>query len=98
MDAERRLSIERWFASRGVPQLIEGFSSEQRMDARTGPFIAIWIVAGTYILWARRADASLTDNVVAGTIALVASPLAIGALLWARRHIPFDLLHRAGAE
>ena len=90
MDAETRISIERWFAARGVPQLIEGFSSEQRMDARAGPFIAIWIVVGTYLLWARRPDASLIDNVVAGTIALVASLLAIGALLWVRRHIPFD--------
>jgi hypothetical protein len=90
MDAETRRAIERWFASRGVPQLIEGFSSEQRMDARAGPFIAAWIVIGTYLLWARRADASLVDNVVAATIALVASLVAIGAVLWVRRHIPFD--------
>jgi uncharacterized membrane protein len=91
MDAETRRAIERWFASRGVPQLIEGFSSEQRMDARAGPYIAIWIVVGTYLLWGRRPDASLMDNVVAGTIAVVASLLAIGAFLWVRRHIPFDL-------
>jgi hypothetical protein len=90
MDAGTRRAIERWFASRGVPQLIEGFSSEQRMDARAGPFIAIWIVVGTYVLWARRLDASLIDNVVAGTVALVASLLAIGVFLWVRRHIPFD--------
>ena len=50
MDAQTRRAIERWFASRGVPQLIEGFSSEQRMDARAGPYIAIWIVVGTYLL------------------------------------------------
>lgn len=91
MDAETRRAIERWFASRGVPQLIEGFTSEQRMDARAGPFIAVWIVIGTYLLWARRSDMSVLDNAVAGTIALVASLLAIGVFLWVRRHIPFDL-------
>ena len=91
MEAETRRAIERWFASRGVPQLVEGFRSEQRMDARAGPFIAVWIVVGTYLVWARRPDESLIDNVVAGTIAVVASLLAIGAFLWVRRHLPFDL-------
>ena len=90
MQAETRQAIERWFSSRGVPQLIEGFSSEQRMDLRAGPYIAVWIVAGTYLVWARRHDVSLLDNVVAMTLALVASLIGIGAFLWIRRHAPFD--------
>ena len=90
MQAETRQAIERWFSSRGVPQLIEGFSSEQRMDLRAGPYIAVWIVVGTYLVWARRHDVSLLDNVVAMTLALVASLIGIGAFLWIRRHAPFD--------
>ena len=50
MEVGRR-STERWFVVRGVPQLIEGYSSEQRMDARAAPFIAGWIVLGTLFVW-----------------------------------------------
>jgi hypothetical protein len=91
VDDQVRRAVERWFASRGVPQLIHGYSSEQRMDARAGPYIAIWIIVGTYLLWGRRPDDSLVDSVLAATIAVVASLIAIGAFLWVRRHIPFDL-------
>jgi hypothetical protein len=37
---DRRRQIERWFAGRGVPQMVEGYSTEQRMDARAVPFRA----------------------------------------------------------
>jgi len=42
---DRRRLIERWFAGRGVPRLIAGYRTEQRMDARAVPFIGAWIVA-----------------------------------------------------
>jgi hypothetical protein len=38
-----RREIERWFARRGVPQLIEGYSSERAMDSRAAPLIALWV-------------------------------------------------------
>ena len=90
MDAETRRAIERWFATRGVPQLIEGFSSEQRMDARAVPYIGVWLVVGTYLVWAHRPNAEPLDNAVAMTLALVASLAAIGAFLWIRHHVPFE--------
>ena len=61
---DRRRMIERWFAGRGVPQMIAGYSSEQRMDARALPFIAAWILAGTILIWARQPDATLAENAV----------------------------------
>ena len=50
---EVRHEIERWFARRGVPQLIEGFSSESAMDSRAAPLISLWLIAGTVLWWAR---------------------------------------------
>ena len=61
-----RRSIERWLAARGVPQLIEGYSSEQRIDARAFPLIGVWIVVATVLIWMVRpgiyfaADRSVT--------------------------------------
>lgn len=85
---QRRL-IERWFAGRGVPQLIAGYRTEQRMDARAVPFIGAWIVAGTLLIWAQRPDAPLSESVFARTIALVATVAVLGLFLWARRRPPF---------
>ena len=85
---QRRL-IERWFAGRGVPQLIAGYRTEQRMDARALPFIGAWIVAGTLLIWAQRSDATLGESLIARTIALVASVVVLGIFLWARRRPPF---------
>ena len=59
---DRRAEIERWFAARGVPQLIEGYTTEQRMDTRAVPYIAGWIVIGTVLLWGRRPALSLAEN------------------------------------
>lgn len=46
-----RLAIERWFVRRGVPQLIEGYGSEARLDARAAPLIGAWLVLGTILYW-----------------------------------------------
>jgi hypothetical protein len=86
---DRRRLIERWFAGRGVPQLVAGYSSEQRMDARAVPFIAAWIVLGTLLIWARRPGASATENAIGVALALVGSTVVLGLLLWVRRHPPF---------
>ena len=86
---DQRREIERWLAGRGVPQLIEGFSTEQRMDQRAIPFIAAWIVLGTILLWGRRPEASLADNAAAMAIAIIASFAVLGAFLLLRRHPPF---------
>lgn len=86
---DRRREIERWFAARGVPQLIEGFSTEQRMDARALPFILVWLVAGTLLVWGRRADADVAEQVLVGVVALAATLAVIGAVLLVRRHLPF---------
>lgn len=51
-----RRSIERWLAARGVPQLIEGYSSEQRIDARAVPLIGVWIVVATVLIWIVRPE------------------------------------------
>ena len=86
---DRRGLIERWFAGRGVPQLIAGYSTEQRMDARAVPFIGAWIVVGTVLIWAQRPDAPLAQNLVGMTIALVVSAATLGFYLWYRRRPPF---------
>jgi hypothetical protein len=86
---ETRREIERWFAARGVPQLIEGYSTEQRMDARALPWIGGWIVLGTFLIWTRRSELSQLDNAVAGTIALVATLAVLAAILFLRGHLPF---------
>ena len=85
---QRRL-IERWFAGRGVPQLIEGFSTEQRMDARAVPFIAAWIVIGTILVWSPQAGVPRGDNLLGMLIAVVASLGMLGVYLWIRRRPPF---------
>jgi hypothetical protein len=53
---EVRHEIERWFARKGVPQLIEGFSSESAMDRRAAPLISLWLIAGTVVWWGTRTD------------------------------------------
>ena len=86
---DRRRQIERWFAARGVPQLIEGFSTEQRMDARALPFILLWLVAGTLLIWGRRPQANVAEQVLVAFVALAATLAVIGSILLVRRHLPF---------
>lgn len=74
---ERRLEIERWFARRGVPQLIEDYSSEAAMDRRAAPFISLWLIVGTIRDWGTRPDWPLLWNAVG-----VVATLAWMAVLW----------------
>ena len=69
---ELRHDIERWFARKGVPQLIEGFSSESAMDRRAAPLISLWLIGGTIIHWGTRPDWPLPMN-AAGVVATIAS-------------------------
>lgn len=78
-----RRSIERWLAARGVPQLIEGYGSEQRIDARAFPLISVWIVVATVLIWIVRpeiyfAGRSLSDLRVVGR-----ADRPFGANVWA---------------
>lgn len=86
---DRRGEIERWFASRGVPQLIEGYTTEQRMDARAVPYIAAWIVLGSVLLWARRPGLSLQENAFGMALVIGVSFVVLGLYLWWRRRPPF---------
>ena len=67
---ELRRDVERWFARRGVPQLIEGFSSESAMDRRAAPLISLWLILGTVLWWGTRPDWPLLANLagIVGTI------------------------------
>jgi hypothetical protein len=80
MDPVLRADIERWFVRRGVPQLIEDYTSEARLDARAGPLIAAWIVAGATLWWGTRADGTPEANAL-GILAVVASVLTGTTLL-----------------
>lgn len=51
MTPDLQRQIERWFIGRGVPQLIEGYTAERRMDARAIPLLVGWIVLGTILDW-----------------------------------------------
>jgi hypothetical protein len=84
MEVGRR-STERWFVVRGVPQLIEGYSSEQRMDARAAPFIAGWIVLGTLFVWGPRPGATAMDRLLATGLALALTIIGVGIHLTLRR-------------
>ena len=83
MEVGRR-STERWFVARGVPQLVEGYSSEQRMDARAAPYIAAWIVLGTLFVWGPRPGATPFDRVLATALALGMTVVLIGVALGIR--------------
>jgi hypothetical protein len=65
-----RGDIERWFARRGVPQLIEGYSSERAMDSRAAPLISLWLIVGTIRDWGTRADWPPAWNVL-GIVATI---------------------------
>jgi hypothetical protein len=86
---ELRRDIERWFARRGVPQLIEGYSSERAMDSRAAPLISLWLIAGTIWHWGTRPDWPVAWNVIG-----IAATIAWMAFVWA---IVSRLRHRPAA-
>ena len=98
LDPELRLDIERWFARRGVPQLIEGFSSESAMDRRAAPLISLWLILGTVLWWGTRPDWPLLAN-LAGVVATVGWMAVVWIVVsrlrnrsWRVRPSTFDVL------
>jgi len=96
MDAAEQLAIERWFVARGVPQFIEGYGSEARLDARAAPYLAGWITLGTVLYWGVNPAWSRLANVagIIGALAWVAIAFAAVRRLRGRPigHRGFDLL------
>jgi hypothetical protein len=93
-----RRSTERWFVARGVPQLVEGYRSEQRMDTRAAPYIAGWLVLGTVVVWPPWPDAAPVQRALGTGLAIVLILGAVGLLLGARgrlrswRRVKIDVL------
>ena len=92
-----RAEIERWFARRGVPQLIDGYSSEPAMDARAAPLLVGWLILGTIWGWGTRPDWPVAANVagIIGTLVFMAVAWTIvrrvrGRPAWPRQ-TTFDL-------
>jgi hypothetical protein len=82
-----RADIERWFARKGVPQLIEGYSSERAMDWRAAPLISLWLIFGTLRDWGTRPDWPPTAN-VAGVVATIGWMALVWAVLCRLRGRP----------
>ena len=76
--------IERWFVSHGVPQLVEGYATEERMDVRAAPFIAVWIVAGTVFRWGAHPDWLMPWSVASALGAVLFIALGYVAVRWSR--------------
>jgi len=90
MSPELRRDVERWFAKRGVPQLIDGYSSERAMDSRAAPLISLWLIVGTIKDWGTRADWPPAWN-AAGVVATIAWMAVIWAIVSRLRHRPVAL-------
>ncbi|MDQ3871056.1 MAG: hypothetical protein M3301_05505, partial [Chloroflexota bacterium] len=87
LDQETRRAIERWFVRRGVPQFVEGYATEQSMDARATPAILGWLLLGSIWTVGTRADVPNAANVaaVAATILVIGMGLPVANRLRGRR-------------
>ena len=85
LPAETRLTIERWFIRRGVPQLVEGYGSEAQLDARAAPLIAAWLAIGTILFWGTNPSWPLLANVAAVALTLLAIAAGFFAVRSLRR-------------
>ena len=72
---------------RGVPQLIEGYGSETRLDTRAAPLIAGWLVLGTVLFWGVNREWSDIANAAASLATVAAIPLVF-LLVRRMRHRP----------
>ena len=82
-DGTRR-EVEHFFIRRGVPQLIDGYATEARMDASAAPYIAAWLLLGTVLYWGTRPGwpAALNAAGIVGTVVFIG--LGYAASTWAR--------------
>lgn len=85
LDADTRAAVERWFLRRGVPQLVEGYESETRLDTRAAPLIVAWLVIGTVLFWGVNPAWTLAANVAGVAATLVAIPALFIAVRMLRR-------------
>lgn len=83
----RLAAVEAWFLRRGVPQLIEGYTSERHVDVRARPWLLVWIVSGTVLWWGVPPAAP----VAVGLVGIAATLLTLGASVavarWSRRRV-----------
>ena len=75
-----RAGIEAWFVRRGVPQLIDDYTTERRMDTRARPFILVWLVGGSLVWWGTGADAPVWLNLLGGALVLLGMTLGVAGL------------------
>lgn len=82
--ASARTDVERWFLRRGVPQLIEGYSSEPRMDSRAAPLIVAWLAIGSFLFWATSPSWHPVLNALAAIANLSWVLAAFAGIRWLR--------------
>jgi hypothetical protein len=68
-----------------VPQLVEGYESETRLDTRAAPLIVAWLIIGTVLFWGVNPARSVFENVLGIAVTLVAIPVVFVAVRVARR-------------
>jgi hypothetical protein len=90
MDPDTRAAIERWFVRRGVPQLVEGYGSETRLDTRAAPLIVGWLLLGTVLFWGVNAGWSEPANMAAALVTALAVPVVFVAVRRLRRRPPIS--------
>lgn len=61
---QTRAETEAFFRRRGVPQLVEGYGSEARIDARAAPWIVLWLLVGTVMFWGVNPAWSVAANAI----------------------------------
>lgn len=87
LSASLRDEIERWFSQRGVPQLIDDYTTERRIDARAGPFVLTWLVGGSILWWGTRPDWSPLLNFAGAFATLLTMGLGVAAFRRLRGHV-----------
>lgn len=79
--------IEAWFARMGVPQLIDDFTTERRMDARARVLVLIWIVGGSLLWWGNRPESSLGWKLLGGAAVVASVATGLAAVRWLRNKV-----------
>ena len=82
-----RSDVEAWFVRRGVPQLVDDYTSERSMDARARPFVVVWLVGGSFLWWGTKPDAPIWVNVAGGLVVLVSMGVGVAGLRKLRGHV-----------
>lgn len=82
-----RSEIETWFARRGVPQLIDDFTTERSMDARARILVVAWLIVGSLFRWGSRSDTSFWANLAGGLLVLASVAVGVAWLRWVRNKV-----------